>query len=274
MLPSVVAPRPKTGELLAFHPRASSSYSQYACGARGFQRFASHPVLSLAGGLLLLLVLSVSFPVTANAQVNCLDANVLPGATALCQNSQQAGFLDITTSGLTNNYFLSTCPRTTRCYVKLGSELCGALARANRQAESYSCLDACPTGGKELPLQMQPNGAACLRGQKCCAPAAAVNAPASAEPGRPVVLDDPLGGVSLPELIGNIIRTFAGISGALALLMFVYGGIMWILSGGESKKVSDAQVILRNASIGLVLIFGAYFFTAAIIGAILANPGS
>jgi hypothetical protein len=66
-----------------------------------------------------------------------------------------------------------------------------------------------------------------------------------------------------------VIRVFMSIAGALALLMFVYGGVMWILSGGDSSKVKAAQTILVNSTIGMVLIFGAYLFTSAIVSSLL-----
>lgn len=43
----------------------------------------------------------------------------------------------------------------------------------------------------------------------------------------------------------------------MALLMFVVGGVMWMTAEG-SDRVGMAQTILKNASIGLVLIFLSY----------------
>jgi hypothetical protein len=39
--------------------------------------------------------------------------------------------------------------------------------------------------------------------------------------------------------------------------MFVVGGVMWMTAEG-SDRVQTAQTILKNASIGMVLIFFAY----------------
>lgn len=94
----------------------------------------------------------------------------------------------------------------------------------------------------------------------------------TAQPGSPTALPDPLSGLNFPKLLGNVIRAFSGIAGAIALLMFVYGGVMWILSGGSQEKVKGAQKILVNASIGLVLIFGAYTFVSSIVNLIIAPP--
>jgi hypothetical protein len=45
-----------------------------------------------------------------------------------------------------------------------------------------------------------------------------------------------------------------GIAGSLTLLMFVYGGIMLLISGGSSERVGKGKTILTNSVIGLVII--------------------
>jgi len=82
---------------------------------------------------------------------------------------------------------------------------------------------------------------------------------------------NPLGSVSLNELLGRIIRTALGFVGALFLAMFVYGGTTWMLAGGDSEKVKSSQKILLNSVIGLIVIALSYsvisivFETAALI---------
>jgi hypothetical protein len=39
--------------------------------------------------------------------------------------------------------------------------------------------------------------------------------------------------------------------------MFVYGGVMW-MTAGDSKRVDTAKEILKNSTIGLLLIFFSY----------------
>lgn len=76
---------------------------------------------------------------------------------------------------------------------------------------------------------------------------------------KPVPLDNPLGDkVTIPLLIGRIIKGILGVVGSIALLMFVYGGIIWMTSAGNNELVQRGKDILIWASIGLVTIFGAY----------------
>lgn len=57
------------------------------------------------------------------------------------------------------------------------------------------------------------------------------------------------------ETFLNIASLIIAISGSLALLMFVYGGFTMLSSGGEEKKISKGKTIIRNAVIGIFLIF-------------------
>ena len=53
-------------------------------------------------------------------------------------------------------------------------------------------------------------------------------------------------------------RYIFGIIGALALVMFVYGGFVWITSRGSSDKVKKGMEIFGAALIGLIISFSAY----------------
>ena len=66
-------------------------------------------------------------------------------------------------------------------------------------------------------------------------------------------------------LVATILRAALGLTGSIALLMFVYGGLIWLTSGGSPDKIKKAQGILVWATLGLVLIFASY----AIIDTIL-----
>lgn len=53
-------------------------------------------------------------------------------------------------------------------------------------------------------------------------------------------------------------RYLFSIIGALALIMFIYGGFVWITSRGSSEKVKKGMEIFGAAVIGLVIAFSAY----------------
>jgi hypothetical protein len=74
-----------------------------------------------------------------------------------------------------------------------------------------------------------------------------------------IVLPNPLGDIyTLPVLVGHIIRALLGIVGSLALVVFIYGGFVWMSSVGNGDRVDKGKNILAWAVIGLAVIFSAY----------------
>jgi len=78
----------------------------------------------------------------------------------------------------------------------------------------------------------------------------------------------PLGDVNIPTLIGRIIRGLIGISGVLALVMFIYGGIMWMTSAGNKDRVDKAQKTIIWSILGLILIFTSYALVNFVLSAL------
>lgn len=50
----------------------------------------------------------------------------------------------------------------------------------------------------------------------------------------------------------------------LAVMMFSYGGLLWLTAAGEKGRVGEAQKIMTNALIGLMLALGSYTILYAI----------
>lgn len=56
------------------------------------------------------------------------------------------------------------------------------------------------------------------------------------------------------RLISNIFKWAVGISGAIALIILVYAGILMLASQGDAKRVKAAQELLTAAISGIILI--------------------
>ncbi|MDD2786179.1 MAG: pilin [Patescibacteria group bacterium] len=91
-----------------------------------------------------------------------------------------------------------------------------------------------------------------------CVDVAAGSASTAAKPPTEYKLTNPLGTVSIPVLLGRMIKTFLGIVGGIALLVFVYGGVMWMTARGDSAQVKKGQEALTTAVIGLFIVMFAY----------------
>ena len=81
-------------------------------------------------------------------------------------------------------------------------------------------------------------------------------------------LTNPLSVDTPQALIGKVINSILGVVGSLALLIFVYGGLIWMTSSGSPDKVKQGRDTLLWAAVGLVVIFSAYGLTRFIIGAV------
>jgi len=87
----------------------------------------------------------------------------------------------------------------------------------------------------------------------------------------PTCLSNPLCPANNPNcttpqlLIGTIINSVLGVVGSLALLMFIYGGLTWMTSGGSAEKVKKGRDIIIWSAIGLAIIFMSYGLVRFII---------
>ena len=76
------------------------------------------------------------------------------------------------------------------------------------------------------------------------------------------------------DLFGNagvfkqITNTVLYIVGIIAVVMLIVGGIKYLLSGGDAKKVTDAKNTVLYAIIGLVIAFLAYAIVNFVITAL------
>jgi hypothetical protein len=71
-------------------------------------------------------------------------------------------------------------------------------------------------------------------------------------------LTNPLGTDNINVIVARGIQIFTGISGSVALAMFVYGGLLWLFSQGDPAKIKAGKEVFKWATIGLVIIFTAY----------------
>lgn len=70
------------------------------------------------------------------------------------------------------------------------------------------------------------------------------------------------------QAIGTVIKAVMGIVGSIALAMFIYGGLLWLTSGGNPDKIKKGKDVLMWAVIGMIVIFVSYNFVSFIITAV------
>ncbi|MBT3949105.1 hypothetical protein HOF40_03385, partial [Candidatus Parcubacteria bacterium] len=100
-------------------------------------------------------------------------------------------------------------------------------------------------------------------------PAGGTASPASTyscQPPECTPLKNPLGTVdAIPVIFGNVIKALTGFMGSAALLVFIYGGVMWIMSGGNAERVKKGNQAMIWAVVGIVVIFSSYAIITLVI---------
>lgn len=87
-------------------------------------------------------------------------------------------------------------------------------------------------------------------------------------------LPNPIG-ISNPQVIvGNLIRAILGITGSLALLVFIYGGFSWVTSAGSADKIQKGKDMMFWAAVGLAVIFFSYALVLFVISAVAGQGGT
>jgi len=88
---------------------------------------------------------------------------------------------------------------------------------------------------------------------------------------NPAISGYPEGGAGLNVLISNFIGAATMVAGILLVGYLVFGGVSYIMAGGDEETIAKAKRMLTNAVIGLLLVILATTI-AAIVGAVLGIP--
>jgi len=67
------------------------------------------------------------------------------------------------------------------------------------------------------------------------------------------------------EIVGRIIQILLSFLGAIAIVIIMYAGFIWMTSNGDEEKITQAKGILKNAVIGLIIILSSWAITTFIL---------
>ena len=68
----------------------------------------------------------------------------------------------------------------------------------------------------------------------------------------------------LPTIIGRVIGVALALVGVIFFLLILWAGFGWMLAQGDEEKVKQAKETIITATLGLIVIFGAYAITVFI----------
>ncbi|MBT4856648.1 hypothetical protein HON52_00470 [Candidatus Uhrbacteria bacterium] len=83
-----------------------------------------------------------------------------------------------------------------------------------------------------------------------------------------VTITNPLGEADPRIIVARVIQGALSVSGTLALLMFIYAGMLWMTARGESAQVDKGKKIMVWAVLGIIVIASSYIITTAIFNAL------
>ena len=66
-------------------------------------------------------------------------------------------------------------------------------------------------------------------------------------------------------IVVKTINLLLGIAGGVAILVLVYGGIMYMVSGGDEKQLGNAKAAVTYSIMGLLIILGAVFIVNTVL---------
>lgn len=79
------------------------------------------------------------------------------------------------------------------------------------------------------------------------------------------------GALTPEQIISTAISALLSLLGILFVVLVIYGGVRWMIAGGDEQKVTKAKGIVVDSLIGLVIVLAAYAISYFVISALL--PG-
>lgn len=81
-------------------------------------------------------------------------------------------------------------------------------------------------------------------------------------------------GGCIPAFIGAFVNALLGIFGSLFLVLIMWGGVQYMLAGGEEGKVQKARQTLQNAILGMLIVVASYAIASFVLDAVSGATGA
>ncbi|OGK39184.1 hypothetical protein A3F34_00375 [Candidatus Roizmanbacteria bacterium RIFCSPHIGHO2_12_FULL_44_10] len=67
-------------------------------------------------------------------------------------------------------------------------------------------------------------------------------------------------------LLAFFIKAAFTIAGIIVLIYFIWGGLDWVMSGGDKENLDKARAKLRNAFVGLIFLIASFVIWVTVTG--------
>ncbi len=75
----------------------------------------------------------------------------------------------------------------------------------------------------------------------------------------------PVDQATIIGIIGGILNIVYGLTGVVFVGIIIYGGFFWLSARGNSTQVEEAEVLIRNSVIGIVITFSAFAISTFVL---------
>lgn len=79
---------------------------------------------------------------------------------------------------------------------------------------------------------------------------------------------DPVSEETIAEIIGRFIGIALGFAGVVFVVIVLYGGWLWGTARGNEEQVQYAEKLIRNAVLGIIVVFAVFTISRFVINAI------
>lgn len=69
---------------------------------------------------------------------------------------------------------------------------------------------------------------------------------------------------SVEGIIGRIINTLMAFVGSIALVLYIYAGILWMTAAGTAERIQTSKRVIIWTTFGLVVMFGSYLIVTEV----------
>lgn len=73
---------------------------------------------------------------------------------------------------------------------------------------------------------------------------------------------------ALAESVGTVVNVLVGVLGAIAVILILYAGFLWMTAGGNDEQIKKAKNTIRATVIGMLIVAFAYGIASFFIGAV------
>jgi ABC-type uncharacterized transport system permease subunit len=82
-----------------------------------------------------------------------------------------------------------------------------------------------------------------------------------------------IGTIDINTFVARIINYVLSMVGSIALILFIYGGLLWMTAGGSAAKVDKGKKVIVWSVIGMGIVFFSYMIVRFTMQQVVGNGG-